>query len=293
MSRPPLSATFAACPRALSFHVAYRYFKVRRYWLPPTNGRIRYTSADEYVEHFQSIFRAAVTDRLRTDSAGILLSGGLDSGAVAATARDVSQKSQAVELRAIIVTFDSLLPDQEGRYAKETAGCFSIYRFNVCRLMTSSSSIDGATHSGFLRSLPRTPFFAACFDSTQTIAKNCRVALSGEGSDNLMVFEMAPYLRHLWRERNRERFVRDGLHYLWIRPFPWRGIRQRFNRLLDSNKKASAVPQWIASDFARRMNLEERWREFAGAWGVVRSLGSSESPCFAGVASVESFVRRR
>ena len=171
--------------------------KVRRYWSPPTNGRIRYTSADEYVEHFQSIFRAAVTDRLPTDSAAILLSGGLDSGAVAATARDVSQKSQAVELRAYTVTFDSLLPDQEGRYAKETAAFLHIpiqcLPFDDFKLFDRWSDPHGTPPEP-----AESPFFAGSLDQFQTIAKNCRVALSGEGSDNLMVFEMAPYLRHLW-----------------------------------------------------------------------------------------------
>ena len=233
--------------------------RVQRYWSPPTNGRIRYAKAADYVEHFQSILRAAVADRLRTDRAGILLSGGLDSGAVAAMAHDLSQR-QPLALRAYTVTYDSLLPDREGIYARETAEFLRIpiqfFPFDHAK------PFDRWNDLHFSRPEPNeSPFFAAELDQFQKIAADCRVALSGEGSDNLMLFEMWPYLRHLWRERNWTRFLRDGLHYLWVRPFPWRGICYRLKRFLQ--RAAPVVPVWIAPDFARRMNLEGRWREFA------------------------------
>ena len=233
--------------------------RVQRYWSPPTDGRIRYAKAADYVEHFQSIFKAAVGDRLRTDRAGILLSGGLDSGAVAVEARDLS-RGQSLTLRAYTVTYDSLLPDREGIYAMETAEFLNIpirfFPFDHAR------PFDRWNDPHFSRPEPdESPFFAAQLDQFQKIATDCRVVLSGEGSDNLMLFEMWPYLRHLWRERNWTRFLLDGLHYLWVRPFPWRGIRYRLKRFV--RRVAPVVPVWIAPDLARRMNLEERSREFA------------------------------
>jgi len=94
--------------------------KIRRYWAPPTDGRIRYSKPEEYVENFQSLLEAAVADRLRTDRVGILLSGGLDSSSVAAVAKEMSGKSsQASELRGYTYIYESLIPDCESDYARE------------------------------------------------------------------------------------------------------------------------------------------------------------------------------
>jgi asparagine synthase (glutamine-hydrolysing) len=65
-------------PPAHSLSISSEGFKVKRYWTPPTNGRIRYVKPEEYVENFQSLLQAAVADRLRVDRLGLLLSGGLD-----------------------------------------------------------------------------------------------------------------------------------------------------------------------------------------------------------------------
>lgn len=233
--------------------------RVRRYWSPPTNGRTRYAKTAEYVEHFGQIFKAAVTDRLRTEQAGILLSGGLDSGAVAATARELRAR-QSLSLRAYTVTYNSILPDREGVHAKETADFLSIpIRFFP---FDDAQPFDRWNDPCFTRPEPdESPFFAAELDQFHKMAEDCRVVLSGEGSDNLMLFEMWPYLRHLWRERNWSKFLRDGSHYLWVRPFPWRGISHRLKRLL--RPSAPSVPSWIAQDLARSAKLEERSREFA------------------------------
>ncbi|HKW34892.1 MAG TPA: asparagine synthase-related protein, partial [Candidatus Acidoferrum sp.] len=76
-------------PPAHTLTVTSRSIQIKRYWVPPTDGRIRYSGPKEYVEHFTSIFESAVADRLRTDRAGVLLSGGLDSSSVAAVAEEV------------------------------------------------------------------------------------------------------------------------------------------------------------------------------------------------------------
>ena len=58
-----------------------------RYWNPDPEARIRYRSEDEYAEHLADLMKQAVRPRLRSiRPAGLLLSGGVDSGAVAATA---------------------------------------------------------------------------------------------------------------------------------------------------------------------------------------------------------------
>jgi len=63
-------------PPAHSLSISAEGINIKRYWAPPTDGRIRYSKPEEYVENFQSLLQAAVEDRLRTDRVGILLSGG-------------------------------------------------------------------------------------------------------------------------------------------------------------------------------------------------------------------------
>lgn len=58
-----------------------------RYWNPDTKTQIRYRSEHEYADHLAELMKQAVRPRLRSiRPAGLLLSGGVDSGAVAATA---------------------------------------------------------------------------------------------------------------------------------------------------------------------------------------------------------------
>jgi asparagine synthase (glutamine-hydrolysing) len=62
----------------------------RRYWDFPVPPPLRFTRDEEYVERFRAILGDAVRDRLRENSAAILLSGGLDSTSISATARRVA-----------------------------------------------------------------------------------------------------------------------------------------------------------------------------------------------------------
>jgi asparagine synthase (glutamine-hydrolysing) len=87
------------------------------------------------------------------------------------------------------------------------------------------------------------------------------VLFSGEGNDNLMYFQMWPYLQDLRRDQQWSRLSSEALRYLWIRPFPWRGIRARLASMFGNASGSDPFPPWIAPDFARRLNLKDRWRE--------------------------------
>ncbi len=61
--------------------------RLERYWFPESAGDIRFTRDSEYAEAAREICERAVADRLRTRAtAGVHLSGGLDSSCVAALA---------------------------------------------------------------------------------------------------------------------------------------------------------------------------------------------------------------
>jgi asparagine synthase (glutamine-hydrolysing) len=235
--------------------------RTRRYWSAPTDGRIRYKRPDEYVEHFQTLMEAAVADRLRTERVGILLSGGLDSSAIAATAHGISTQARGrIDLRAYTVTYDSLIPDKDGEYARKVA--------EFLRIPIHCLPLDGV--GLFERWDDREiawpepvddPFFAGLFDQSRMIASECRVALEGEGMDNLMIFEVLPYIRNLARSGEWRHAAHQALRYLAAKPRIWPGIRGRFMALAGRRPGLPQLPKWLAPEFAKRMNLRERWAE--------------------------------
>ena len=234
---------------------------MKRYWTPPTDGRIRYARPEEYVENFQSLFEAAVADRLRTDRIGILLSGGLDSSAVAAVAKEVSAKSlQATKIRGYTHVFESLIPDREGEYACEVGEFLRV----PVKFMAGDDTQLFAGWDDPEFSLPEpveNPLFADFLDSCRNISAGCRVLLSGEGNDNLMDFQMWPYAGDLLRKKEWRRFLTEMANYFWVRPFPWRGIRRRMRRLVGKDPDMPIYPRWLSGAFQEKANLEERWEQ--------------------------------
>jgi asparagine synthase (glutamine-hydrolysing) len=248
-------------PPAHSLSISSEGFKVKRYWTPPTNGRIRYVKPEEYVENFQSLLQAAVADRLRVDRLGLLLSGGLDSSSVAAVAKELSSNSaQTTEIRCYTHVFESLIPDREGEYAREVG---EFLRLPV-KFMASDQTrlFEGWDDSGF--SLPEPvedPLFAGFLDSCRNISAVCRVLLSGEGLDNLLDFQMWPYAADLRRNGEWQRLSTELANYLWVRPFPWRGVRTRIKRMFGRDPDMPVFPPWLNREFLHRASLKERWKE--------------------------------
>jgi asparagine synthase (glutamine-hydrolysing) len=77
-------------PPAHYLAVTRNNFFINCYWNPENNSELHLSSREKYVEEFRSIFDDAVTCRVRTDTPiAVSLSGGLDSGSVAAKAAGI------------------------------------------------------------------------------------------------------------------------------------------------------------------------------------------------------------
>ena len=250
-------------PPAHCLSVSAEGIRISRYWSAPTQGAIRYRHADEYVEHFQFLIQAAVADRLRTDRAGILLSGGLDSAAIAATAREISgNPSGASDLRAYTNIYEPLISDRDGTLAQQVADFLNIpiqfLEVDACKLFERWNDPESRSPEPV-----DDPLFAGLFDQYNLIARDCRVALCGEGSDNLMHFQMLPYAKHMVRTRDFIGLLREIPSYLRLRPSVWPGIRRRVKGVFGRDPSAAIFPSWLDPDFARRLELKARWREWS------------------------------
>jgi capsular exopolysaccharide synthesis family protein len=130
-NQDPTTTTFGdvhRLPPAHSLTAREGALRFRQYWTLPTNDRIRYRRSHVYVDRFQEILSSAVDDRLRTSPVGVWMSGGLDSTAVAATARRLgSRRSTPVDLHAHTVVYDALIPDEERHHAGIAAKALGVH----------------------------------------------------------------------------------------------------------------------------------------------------------------------
>jgi asparagine synthase (glutamine-hydrolysing) len=232
---------------------------LHRYWEVPTMGRIRYARASDYVENFLAVWQPAVADRLDTLPTGVLLSGGLDSAAVAATAHGQLKSSRPDHLRAFTITNENLSEDRDPQFARQLAATLGI--------PFEAISGDVAPFAHWADAKPicpepvDDPLFAGLPLSFQKISTQCRVLLSGEGADNLMHFAMLPYAADLFRRENWVGLIGELSRFAWHRPFPWIGLRARVARILRRGAQSSQpFPKWISPDFAQRLGLHHRWR---------------------------------
>jgi asparagine synthase (glutamine-hydrolysing) len=249
-------------PAAHTMTISSEGLRIQRYWSVPTEGRIRYHRVEDYVEHFQILLQAAVADRTRVDRAGILLSGGLDSGTVAATARELSGRvGGTADLRAYTVVYESLFPDEEGAYAQETANFLNIPIQFIP--MDDVQPFERWDHPDLNMPEPvDDPCFAGLFDQFRAISEGCRVVLSGEGNDALMHFQMWPYVKDMVRNREWQSLLTETSRYAWLRPSPLPGIWRRAKNLFGKDPTSPEYPRWLAPDFARRLNLQERAKQW-------------------------------
>jgi asparagine synthase (glutamine-hydrolysing) len=95
--------------------------RIQQYWYLERTPELHYQSENDYFEHFQEIFEEAVQCRLRSfKPVGIALSGGLDSGSVAAVAAKQLQ-AQSKTLHAFTSVPLFAVPDRKHVIADETA----------------------------------------------------------------------------------------------------------------------------------------------------------------------------
>jgi asparagine synthase (glutamine-hydrolysing) len=264
----PATTAFRAIrrlPPAHFLHVSTEGLRIARYWSLPIDERIRYNRSDQYVEHFQMHLRDAVADRLWGGRTGILLSGGLDSSSLGAVARELSpERGESGKLRAYTATYETLLPDRDGAHAREVAEFLDIPI--RCLPMDELQPFERWDNSAMRWPEPvDDPLIAGLFDQFEAMAAECRVAFNGEGADNLMDFQMLPYARSLLRHGEWGRLCRDVPRFLRVRRLPWRGIRQRLKGAVGADSGLPDFPDWIAADFARRVDAKARWKEGGGA----------------------------
>lgn len=233
--------------------------EIREYWRPTTDGEIRYKKRSEYVEHFSDLFRKAVADRIRGESAGVLLSGGIDSSAVAVVAKEIELKEGCSRVRAFTVTSaDS--EDADGIAARTVADALDI-PFNRMRMGHEEPFQQWNADGIHFPEPADDPFITDTLRQSRQIAENTGMLLSGEGSDNLMNCEPAYHLRRDWKRGRRKQAARNAVEHVAARFYSPDGIRGTLRRLrsLTSPRSELQFPQWMNENVVQELKLRERW----------------------------------
>lgn len=249
-------------PPGHCFTWSERTFRLKRYWAPPTDGPIRYEQPSDYVDQFLELLRAAVEDRLRTDCASVYMSGGLDSTAVAAVARDLlSKRSAHFDLRAHTVVYDRLIPDEERYYSGLAAKSLGI---PIHYLVADNYRLFERWDQPEM-CLPEPvddPQFIGLFDQYRQVAAHGRVVLDGQGGDELLRYEFRPYLRGMVKRGRFLRLATDLAQYARLRRrLPRVSFKARMLAWLKKPRPQPIFPPWLNAEFAARLNLRARWRQ--------------------------------
>lgn len=242
---------------------------VQRYWTLPAEEPHLIRDARELTGQFRELLGRAVNDRLRTPSAAVLLSGGLDSSTVTALAR---RNDPHLQLRAYTTVTEHLWPDPERQFAPRVAAALDIpiafqvidaYKLFERWRETASFALE-PVHD---------PFAAATLDQTRQIARQHRVALTGQGGDPALATSITSYAALLLRRGGIVSLARD-----FGRFFTSEGRMRRLYlltrlRVLGSRfKRPGSLPAWLAPELCARLPLEERWREHHQAAPTVHPL---------------------
>ncbi len=258
-SRKDSSATaFSAIRRLPAGHsLVYESgaIKVRRYWTPEWGDPVRYRRPADQIEHFSQVLQQAVNDRVTLPRTAMLMSGGLDSTAVAAAARTTQ-----TQIKAFTVVYDHLIPDEERNYSGLAATFldtpieylaaddFELYSDAAGREPLPPEPVDEPLANVFLSHMRQVQSFSS-------------VALSGQGGDAIFATTPGLGVRMLQSGHLRD-LTRGAWQYLYLRRrIPPLGFRGSLKRLLSVSPAllSPEYPGWLNPEFESRFHLRERW----------------------------------
>jgi asparagine synthase (glutamine-hydrolysing) len=233
---------------------------VRRYWELSVTTPIHYSRDEEYIEHFRELLDAAVADRLRTESAGILMSGGLDSSTVAASAQRIFASTGTVPgLFAYTEVFDRLIPHDERHYARLVADALKIpivfLPNDDCQLFEHSKQAEYYSTEPAHSALPD-----VTSNHLRRVADRSRVLLTGDGGDPGFSSRISVHFRQLIQKKQFARAFKDAIQYLTVEGrFSRLYLRTRWRLLTAPKSQSSGYPGWLEETLEKRLGLRDRW----------------------------------
>lgn len=254
-----------------------------RYWNPDPWRELAIDSDAAYADQFRELFTEAVRCRLRSNRRiGSLLSGGLDSTSVACVARDMLQSSDgggSTPLQSTLPTFslvfDEVPESDEREYigAVIGAGGFdpTFIRGDIQKPITTGEKLVADHALPYFN--PQLFLFRPMY--REAAEDNVRIILEGAGGD-VVVSHGRGYLAELakrgrWIRLTREvrglqarhgDSTRQTLMGQVVAPLAPEPVRNLYRRVSRKSEFLERMNPNISQNFAQRINLESRSRDF-------------------------------
>lgn len=260
------TTTFADIKRlAPAYSLIYfnNHLKTQRYWTLSAPNLIRHKNSQAYIDQFRELMGQAVGDRLRTDKAGILFSGGLDSTTVAMNALDLARKrSQPLDLHAYTVVEDCFIPDEERYYSGIAANALDI---PIHYIVTDNYELyEGWEFPELQTPEPMiNPLTIIQFDLMKQLTMHSRVALNGHGgNESLKCVSVIESLKFMSPNDVLSDVISTFFNHHLCPP-----VGSGVFAFLKSLRKRDipTYPTWLNPDFSCRLNLLERWNSIRNA----------------------------
>jgi asparagine synthase (glutamine-hydrolysing) len=242
--------------------------QLNRYWSIPIDEPLFYRRSRDYIDQFDELLRKCVADRLRRNQVWVFMSGGLDSAALAATAQELMGRQYAqFDIRAL-TKIDSFLPE-EARYAQTTA---DYLRLPIIYHNWTDGTDPSWEQVSFSTPEPAEHAWVSPAENKFWRGLACsRVFLYGEGPDNALHCDWAPYLSRLLSQRKYGLFARSVFSALISErrpPFCGR-LSRTFSRLFFHKAAQTAYPECLNRELESRLRLRETWNETPSAQTIV------------------------
>ncbi len=262
-------------PRAHRLIASRDRVEVRRYWEMVEEDELDDSDPEALVEEFRFRLLNATRDRLRTRRVAVFMSGGLDSTLVTASAvRAMREQDKPWQITPFTTVFRELIADDEEIYARAAAEHLGL----ELRLQSGDEFVpfDWAEPGCWRPPEPTNdPGWGHYVRGMAEVARVAPLALTGWEGDEPLRAWLPGRWRRLIQTGRWARLLDDVFWYVRNEkgppPIGARTALVRMRRLIPT-----ALPDWIAPDFARRMGLAERWAEFPYAQARAYYAGSRQ-----------------
>lgn len=234
--------------------------RVSRYWSLPVAPPREPLRGDDLVAEFRALFSTAIADRVQSSPATVLMSGGIDSAAVAAEAHThATERGQS--LSAVTMGYRRLIPDKEfdvvGTIA-EARGLSVEYQE-----LDDFSLLDGIDFLPLGCGPDLSLFPSQTIALRELLTRVAPVVLTGQGGDAAML-PWPSYALSLVRRMSWGILGRGIARSVQVTGrVPRLGVRSAFAALNAPRRVPLPLPGWLNTDLAERAGLFERAHELA------------------------------
>lgn len=237
-------------PAAHCLTVTASAMRIERYWTLPHEPALRHRRADDYVGHFGEVLSRAVADRTGCGPVGLSLSGGLDSGAIAAAAAGkLGRRAAAPPALAFCSGWTCAFDDPEPAAAARTAAALGI----ALEILEAPDCVPlGRPRGAWLEPEPSGDYYfhAQFVASLARMSAATRVNLDGQGGDEIFAGETVR------GEAGREPLARLALDTLRT----WATIGRPAFGMRPKPRASQKVPPYLDAQWRRSLGLAERLR---------------------------------